>query len=165
MVYKRIRKSGIMKKYMKSSKIKKIVVKCANFWMDEIEVDSEIFDDIYVEAVTRAVERRKSKPGFTISFIIEAWEKKDFADPYKHYVFNTYKILINAGMHRIAEIIRMNFLKENQIDLRYESLRSDTDDERPRKQRKPRAKSTKSVADNIEPQPNIEQSNTGSLGN
>ena len=67
-----------MKKYMKSSKIKKIVVKCANFWMDEFEIDSEIFDDVYVEAATRAVEKRMKMPNFMVAVIIECWEKKDF---------------------------------------------------------------------------------------
>jgi hypothetical protein len=51
-----------MKKDMKASALKKIVVKCADFWVDEFEIDSEIFDDVYVEAATRAIEKRKDLP-------------------------------------------------------------------------------------------------------
>ena len=114
-----------MKKYMKSSKIKKIVVKCSNFWMDEFEIDSEIFDDVYVEAATRAVEKRQAIPGFKVGVIIECWEKKDFKKPEKHFCYNTYRVLINAGLHEKAEILRLNFMRMHGIDLQKESLRGE----------------------------------------
>src|SRR3972149_982946 len=100
-----------MKKCMKPSTIKKIVVKCANFWMDEYPIDPEIFDDVYVEAATRAIEKRKDLPGLKVAVVIECWEKKDFKRPEKHYCYNTYRVLINAGMYNKAEILRQNFLK------------------------------------------------------
>ena len=130
-----------MKKYMKSSKIKKIVVKCAEFWMDEFDVDSEIFDDVYVEAATRAVERRVNLPGFKVAVIIKCWEKKDFSKPKKHICYNTYRILINAGQHNKAEVMRSNFLKIYGADLRNENLKGDDDGTT-----------------------NIKQSNSGSIG-
>ena len=114
-----------MKKYMKSSTLKKVVVKCADFWMDEIEIDSEIFDDVYVEAATRAVEKRKDLPGFKVTVVIETWEKKDFKKPAKHFCYNTYRILINVGMHSKAEMLRLNFIKLHGIDLQKETLRGE----------------------------------------
>ena len=58
-----------MKNYMKTSTVKKIVVKCGKFWMDEIEINSEIFDDVYLEAATRAVEKRKDMSDFKVTVI------------------------------------------------------------------------------------------------
>lgn len=110
---------------MKSTTIKKIVVKCSNFWMDEFEIDSEIFDEVYVEAATRSIEKRKDLEGFKVAVIIECWEKKDFKKPDKHYCYNTYRIFINAGLHNKAEILRLNFMKLNKIDLRAESLKGE----------------------------------------
>ncbi len=110
---------------MKSSTLKKIVVKCADFWMDEYEIDSEIFDDVYAESATRSVEKRKDMPNFKVSVIIETWEKKDFKRPEKHFCYNTYYIFINAGLHNKAEIMRFNFMKEHGIDLQKESLKGD----------------------------------------
>ena len=112
---------------MKSSTLKKVVVKCANFWMDEFEVDSELFDDIYVEAATRAIEKRKDLSEFKVTVIIETWEKKDFKRPNRHFCYNTYRVLINAAMHEKAEILRMNFMKLNGIDLQKESLKGEND--------------------------------------
>ena len=114
---------------MKSSTLKKIVVKCSDFWMDELEIDSEIFDDVYVEAITQAVEKRKDSPKFKVTVIIEAWEKKDFKKPLKHYCYNTYLILINAGMHNKAEMLRLNFMKMHGIDLQKESLKGDSEND------------------------------------
>jgi hypothetical protein len=116
-----------MKKYMKSSTLKKVVVKCSDFWMDELEIDSEIFDDVYVEAATRAIEKRKDLPGFKVTVIIETWEKKDFKKPDKHFCYNTYRILINAGMHDKAEMLRLNFLRMHGVDLQKESLKGEND--------------------------------------
>jgi len=114
-----------MKKYMKSSNIKKVVVKCADFWMDEFNIDSDIFDDIYVEAATRAVEKRQNLSDFKVGVIIECWEKKDFLKPAKHICYNTYHVLINAGIHHKAEIMRKNFMTMYGNDLRNESLKGD----------------------------------------
>ena len=110
---------------MKASTLKKVVVKCSDFWMDEFEIDSEIFDDVYVEAATRAIEKRKDLPGFKVTVIIECWEKKDFKKPEKHFCYNTYRILINAGLHGKAEMLRINFMKMHGIDLQKESLKGE----------------------------------------
>lgn len=116
-----------MKKYMKKPATKKkIVVKCADFWMDEYEIDSEIFDDVYMESATRAIEERKNQQGFQVAVIIECWEKKDFKKPNKHFCYNTYRVLINAGLYNKAEILRSNFLKMYGIDLQKENIKGDT---------------------------------------
>ena len=114
-----------MKKFMKSKKLKNIVVKCSNFWADEIEIDSEIFDDVYLEAATRALEKRKNEPGLKVTVLIECWEKKNEKNPNKHFCYNTYFILINSGMHEKAEILRTNFLKIYGTDLQNESIKGD----------------------------------------
>jgi hypothetical protein len=113
---------------MKSSAIKKIVVKCADFWTDEFDIDSETFDDVYVEAATRAIEKRKNLPGFKVTVILETWEKKDVKKPNKHYCYNTYRVLINAGMHEKAEMLRLNFMTMHGIDLQKESLKGEDED-------------------------------------
>jgi predicted DNA-binding ArsR family transcriptional regulator len=114
-----------MKKDIKTSTLKKIVVKCADFWMDELEIDSEIFDDVYVEAATRAIEKRKDLPGFKVTVILDCWEKKDFKKPEKHFCYNTYRVLINAALHDKAEMLRINFMKMHGIDLQKESLKGE----------------------------------------
>ena len=105
--------------------MKKIVVKCDEYWMDEYEIDSEIFDDVYLESATRAVEKRKNQPGFKVTVMVECWEKKDFKKPEKHFCYNTYLILINAGMHEKAEILRKNFMKLYSIDLQKDSIKGE----------------------------------------
>lgn len=119
-----------METNMKSQSIKKIVVKCADFWTDEFEIDSEVFDDVYAEAATRSVERRKDLPGFKVTVVIECWEKKDLKNPEKHFCYNTYRILINAGLHEKAEIFRNNFMKASNIDLQKENLKGEDENDR-----------------------------------
>jgi hypothetical protein len=102
--------------------------------MDEVEIDSEVFEDVYVEAATRAIEKRKDLPGFKVTVILECWEKRDFKKPEKHFCYNTYRVLINAGMHKKAEMLRINFMKLHGIDLQKESLKGEngnTDNSKP----------------------------------
>ncbi len=119
-----------MKNDMKLPALKKVVVKCSDFWKDEFEIDPEIFDDVYAEAATRAVEKRKNLPGFKVVVILECWEKKDLKIPEKHFCYNTYRILVNAGLYEKAEIFRSNFLKAYNIDLQKESLKGEDEDDR-----------------------------------
>ena len=114
-----------MKESMKPPTLKKIVVKCPDFWVDELEIDPEIFDDVYVEAATRAIEKRKDLDGFKVTVVLECWEKKDFKKLDKHFCYNTYYILINAGMYEKAEMLRLNFIRMHGIDLQKESLKGD----------------------------------------
>lgn len=112
---------------MKSSTIKKVVVRCLD-WEEEMDIDSSIFDDIYMEAATRSIEKRKSLPTFQLAVVMKCWEKKNADNPDMHFVYNTYFVLVNSAMHEKAEILRLNFLKEYKMDLRKESLKSKNDD-------------------------------------
>lgn len=113
-----------MKEYMKSSGIKKIIVKCLN-WREEIEIDSAVFDDVYMEAATRAIEKRMKLPNFNIAVVMECYDKKDVRKKDKHFVYNTYFVLVNVGQHHKAELLRMNFLKEHGVDLQKESMKGE----------------------------------------
>ena len=114
-----------MKNTMTPPGIKTVSVKCSSFWEDEFEINPSVFDDIYMEAATRAVERRKHVPGFKVAMMIECWEKQYAADPSKHICYNTYFVMVNAGMHEKAEMLRLNFFKQHQIDLQKQSLKPD----------------------------------------
>ena len=112
-----------MKNSMRS-KLRKVIVKCLD-WTEEFDIDPNIFDDIYVEAATRALEKRKDGEKFLVTVVMETFLKVDTNKPQKHYVYNTYFVLINAGLHFKAEMMRLNFLKSHGIDLRKESLKGD----------------------------------------
>ena len=106
------------------SKEKKVIVKCLD-WIEEFNIDPNIFDDVYMEAATRALEKRKDGEKFLVTVVMETFLKSDIKKAKKHYVYNTYFVLINAGLHFKAEIMRLNFLKSHGIDLRKESLKGD----------------------------------------
>lgn len=109
---------------MKSSVIKKIIVKCLD-WKEEIDVDSSIFNDVFMEAATRAIENRAKKPKFKVAVVMECYEKKHVLKREEHYVYNTYFVLVNCGFHIKAESLRINFLNIHKIDLQKESIRGE----------------------------------------
>ena len=116
-----------MKRPMKSSKkIRNVIVKWLG-WEEELKIDSSVFDDIYMEAATRSIEMNKNVPNFTVAAIMECYDKKDINNPNKHYIYNTYFVLVNAAMYEQAEMLRSNFLKMHGIDLQKESIRGDDD--------------------------------------
>lgn len=104
------------------SKLKKVVVRCLD-WEEEFSIDPGIFDDIYVEAATRALEKRKDGEKFLVTVVMECYLKKDEKDVDNHFIYNTYFVLINAGLYYKAEMMRLNFMKSHGIDLRKESLK------------------------------------------
>jgi hypothetical protein len=111
---------------MKSS-IKTIVVECKSKIsgiVKEFDVDSDIFDDVHLEAATRFAEEHVRKPNAKISPILSTYEKKDAKDYDKHLCLNSYFVIINAGFHQKAENMRLNFKKQFKIDLAKESLKS-----------------------------------------
>lgn len=143
-----------MKHNMKLSTIKNIVVQCGQdpdtkqpYWKDEIQVDVEIFDDPLLEAATRAVEKRKNESDFKITVVIECFEKKNAKNPMKHFCYNAYFIMVNAGLHDKAELLRLNFKKAHGTDLQKESIRGENEngkpDTKPRKSNKPGPNSDK----------------------
>jgi hypothetical protein len=80
------------------------------FWMDEFNIDPNVFDDIYMEAATRAVDKRQNEPNFKVAVIIKCWIASDVDKPDKHICYNTYFVMINSGLHIKAENFRRNFL-------------------------------------------------------
>jgi len=110
-----------MQTNMKSSRIKKVVVKGAG-WDDFFEIDSEIHDDFLLEAATRALEKRKKDPGLQVSAVVHTWEKRNEKNPEKHFVYNSYLVMVNASMWRQAEYLRKVYLERNKIDLRSVNL-------------------------------------------
>lgn len=112
---------------MKSSTVKTIVVECKlkdSLDTKEYEVDSELFDDIYMEAATRFVEQHVIKPNAKIPPILSTYIKKDVKNYDKHFCYNSYYLMVNAGFHKKAEIIRKNFMIVSNIDLKNESIKS-----------------------------------------
>lgn len=113
---------------MKSSKIKTVVVECKlrdDVYTKQFDIDSEIFDDILLEASTRFAEQHVRKQNVKIAPILTAWEKKDAKNYDKYFCYNSYYIIINAGFHRKAEIMRKNFMTATGIDLKSEKLKTE----------------------------------------
>ncbi len=112
---------------MNSSTVKTIVVECKlsdSLEVKEFEVDSELFDDIYMESATRFVEQHVIKPNAKIPPILSTYIKKDVKNYNKHFCYNSYYLMINAGFHKKAEIMRKNFMTISKIDLKNESIKS-----------------------------------------
>lgn len=115
-----------MKKSVKGSRFKTIIVKCLN-WKCAIDIDSEIFDDIYMEAATRIIEKNIDTPNFSVAIVMECYEKKDEKNIKKHYVYNTFFVLINAGLYEKAKMLKLNFFKEYGVDLEKQGLKALSD--------------------------------------
>ncbi len=114
-------------KKMKSSTIKKVVVECKlkdSLDTGEFNIDSDIFDDIYLEAATRFVERYINQKHVKIAPILSTYEKIDVKNFNKHYCYNSYFVIVNAGFHKKAENMRKNFLAASGMDLQKEKLKS-----------------------------------------
>ncbi len=109
---------------MKPSTTKVVIVKI-NGKKNQISVDSAIFDDIFVEAATRVVEKYRSDVSFfhKITIIGECYDKADEADFNKHYQVNMYHILVNAGLYSIAELLRTKAKNLHKVDLQLEPAR------------------------------------------
>ena len=108
-----------MKEIMKSAANKTIVVRLTAENVQEFEIDTEIFDDPFLEAATRAVENtRKQKYGI-IRAVTECWEKKL---PKKSQLYNSYFILVNASCFLKAEQLREKFMLQTKCDLSKEPL-------------------------------------------
>lgn len=99
----------------------KYKIKCCN-WETEIDFKSSDYtkEEKIIEVATRGIEKAFN-------------EKKDIAivlsveDPKNNfYVLNTYKLLINAGLHSIANKVRKIAIEEFNTDLLEEKLISKT---------------------------------------
>lgn len=109
-----------MRKIMKSSSIKTITVRLTADNVQEFPIDTAIFDDPYLEAATRAVEKTRSqKKHGIIRPVAECWEKKT---PKKSYLYNSYWILVNASYYDKAELLREKFKMQSDCDLAKEPI-------------------------------------------
>lgn len=114
-----------MQKTMKSSTNKVVIVKI-NGKKHQVTVDSEVHDDVFIEAATRVVERYRSNPAFfhKIRIIGECYEKIDEENVEKHYQINMYHVLHNASMFGIAELLREKTKNLHKVDLSLEPARA-----------------------------------------
>jgi hypothetical protein len=114
-----------MQKTMKSSTNKVVIVKI-NGQKHEISVDAEIHDDIFIEAATRVVEKYRGNLTFfhKIRIVGDCYEKADEDDVTKHQQINMYHILLNAGFHCIAELLREKTKNLHNVDLSREPARA-----------------------------------------
>jgi hypothetical protein len=104
---------------MKSSTIKTIVVRLTADNLFETEIDSAIFDDPYMEAITQAVEQLKTKKYGIIKAVAECWDKKT---PKQVRLYNSYWVLVNASCFAKAEILREKFKLQFECDLAKEPI-------------------------------------------
>jgi len=107
-----------MLKTMKpSTTIKTVVVRLTADNINEFNVDVDIFDDPFMEAATRAIEKSKEVKRGIVRAVIECWEKND---PKKSYLYNSYWVLINASCYKKAELLRDKFKMQYDCDLALE---------------------------------------------
>lgn len=102
-------------------KMKKITVLSGD-WKREIEIDSSIFDDIYAEACTRIVEEMGKSKTIKLGPVMLCWEKD--SEGQHMMTYNSYKILINAGYHKLAEYLRKNLYRQTSIDWALEPIKN-----------------------------------------
>ena len=109
----------LMQKTMKSSAIKTIIVSLTADLVSEHAIDTDIFDDPYLEAATRAVETSRKRAGAIIPSITQCWDKKT---PNKKQIYNSYWILVNASRYKLAEELREKLKLQHDIDLAKEPI-------------------------------------------
>ncbi len=102
---------------MKSSAIKTIMVRFAHDNQHELEIDADIFEDPFLEAATRAVEKMGFSKGSMLRSITECWDK---TNPKRQALYNTYWILVNAAHYKEAERLREKFKAQTNCDLALE---------------------------------------------
>ena len=82
----------------------------------EYNIDTTVFDDPFMEALTRAIEHIKLERVATIKIrpVATCW---DIKTPAKQYAYNSYWAMINASMFSRAELLREKFKLQSDIDL------------------------------------------------
>lgn len=98
-------------------------VKTAGWTMD-VYVDEDIFDDPHVEACTVSIESKilglEEGNDFLVNpvMLVRSLKRKNA----KTKIINTYKVLLNAGLPKRAEMLRKVFYMSTQVDLAHEPL-------------------------------------------
>lgn len=108
-----------MQRNMKSSAIKTVVVRLTADNVSEFDVDTDTFDDPFMEAATRAVEQSKKQSHGIIRAVTECWDKNI---PKKITMYNSYWILVNASCFSKAEQLREKFKMQTNCDLSKEPI-------------------------------------------
>jgi hypothetical protein len=108
-----------MKKIEKLTSMKTIVVYLTSDNVCEFEINPDIFDDPFMEAATRAIEKSKQQRGAIIRPITTCWEK-DL--PKRVHMYNSYWILVNAARYSKAEQLRDKFRIQYDADLAKEPV-------------------------------------------
>lgn len=117
-----------MQRTMKLSTVKQMIVSI-NDKTFEVAVDSSNFDDVYIEAATRIVEKHKKNMTFfhKMKVVADCYEKRHAKTPKKHIQVNMYHILLNAGLYSIAELLREKTKNIHNVDLQLEPVRGSKD--------------------------------------
>lgn len=108
-----------MQKIMKSLTIKTIVVRLTAEDVQEFDIDCDVFEDPYVEAATRAIEKSKKKKHGIVRHITECWDKKF---PKKIITYNSFWVLVNASCYKKAQQLREKFMMQTDCDLSKQPL-------------------------------------------
>ena len=103
-----------MRNIMKLSATKTIVVRLTADDVQEFDIDGKLFDDPYLEAATRAVEKSKNQKGSIIRPVTQCWEK---LNPKRGALYNSYWVLVNAACYSKAEQLREKFKAQTDCDL------------------------------------------------
>lgn len=103
-----------MEKTMKSSATKTIVVQLTADNVQEFDIDGGVFEDPFMEAATRAVEKSKDVKGSIIRPVTQCWEKEN---PKRSAMYNSYWVLVNAACYKKAEQLREKFKAQTDCDL------------------------------------------------
>ena len=111
-----------MQRTMKSSTSKVVIVEI-NGKKNQVTVDSAIYDDIFIEAATRVVEKHRKNLSFfhKINCVGKCYEKTN--DAVTHYQINMYYVLMNAGLYSIAELLRTKTKDIHKVDLQDQPVR------------------------------------------
>lgn len=103
--------------------MKNVFVKCGK-WTQTMSIDETIFDEYKVEACTRAIESRFKNGDVSITAFMQCSDiLKNNRVSKTCSIYNTYKILINAGFHIKAELLRNICLRESDVDLAQEPIK------------------------------------------
>lgn len=102
--------------------MKKVTV-TSTTWKTTIEVDEKIFDDYKLEACTQALEKMLKDGNTLVTALLQCWDEPVKKQGKKINIYNTYKILINAGFHEKAEVLRSVFLIKTNVDLAEEPIK------------------------------------------
>ena len=91
-------------------------------WKKTIDIDSDLFDDIYAEACTQIIEQMAKEKQIRLAAVMICWSGSKSEN--KLITYNSYKILINAGLHKEAAFLRKNLYKQTNIDWAEEPIKS-----------------------------------------